>query len=89
MLEELDHDCRENDSGVSIRNNHKIEALFDESIAEFFTEFEEKLRFRNDIEIQYQYEGNGDNGKLFSVKSSITQEYLEFYFDMDICDDEG
>lgn len=89
MLEELDHDCRENDSGVSIRNNHKIEELFHESIAEFFTEFEEKLRFRNDIEITYKYEGSGDNGKLFSVKSKITQESIEFYFEMSICDSEG
>lgn len=89
MLEELDHDCRENDSGVSIRDNYKIKELFHESIVEFFTEFEEKLRFRNDIEIQCEYAGKGDNGKLFSVKSKITQERLEFYFDMSICDSEG
>lgn len=89
MLEELDHECRENDANVSIRDSYEIEELFQESIEEFLTGVEEKLRFRNDIEVITEYEGVGYNGKLFSVKSKMDDVCLEFSFDMTICDSEG
>ena len=89
MLEELDHECRENDANVSIRDSYEIEELFQESIEEFLSGIEEKLRFRNDIEVITEYEGTGYNGKLFSVKSKIDDVCLDFSFDMTICDSEG
>ena len=35
MLEEADHECRENDAGVTIRSNDEIRELFEESVEEF------------------------------------------------------
>jgi len=89
MLEELDHECRENDANVSIRDSYEIEELFRENIEVFLTGIEEKLRFRNDIEIITEYKGAGYNGKLFFIKSKIDDDCLEISFDMTIDDSEG
>lgn len=89
MLEELDHECRENDANVSIRDSSEIEELFHESLELFLDGIEEKLRFRNDVEIITEYEGTGYYGKLFSAKSHIDNTCLEFSYDMSIDDSEG
>ena len=89
MQEELDHECRENDANVSIRDSYEIEELFQDSIAQFLIDIEEKLRFRNDLHITIEYEANADNGKLFVVQSRVDEKCLEFFFDMNIIDDEG
>ena len=89
MLEELDHECRENDANVSIRDSGEIEELFQDSIAQFLTGIEEKLRFRNDLDISIEYEVNAYNGKLFVVQSRVDEKCLDFFFDMNIIDSEG
>ena len=89
MLKEVDHECRENDANVSIRDSDEIEKLFEESIDKFLDGVEEKLRFRNDIEIITEYERMGYEGKLFSVESKIDNVCLKFSFNMIICDSEG
>ncbi len=89
MLEELDHECRENDANVSIRDSYEIEYLFQDSIVLIINEIEEKLRFRNDLEMTVYYGDEEDSGKLFSIKSNIDDICLDFSYDMDIDDSEG
>ena len=89
MLEELDHECRENDANVSIRDRYEIEELFQDSITSFLSAMEENLRFRNDLEIMVHYSETENNGKLFSVKSKIDDVCLNFSYDMQIDDSEG
>lgn len=48
MLEDLDHECRENDANVSIRDRYEIEELFQDAITSFLNAVEENLRFKND-----------------------------------------
>lgn len=89
MLEELDHECRENDANVSIRDRYEIEELFQDSITSVLNKIEENLRFRNDLEMTVHYGETGDSGELFSVKSKIDDICLKFYYDMQIDDSEG
>lgn len=89
MLEELDHECRENDANVSIRDRYEIEELFQDAITSVLNEIEENLRFRNDLEMTVHYGGMGDGGELFSVKSKIDDICLNFSYVMQIDDSEG
>ncbi len=89
MLEELDHECRENDANVSIRDNDEIEELFQDCITQLLTGIEENLRFRSDLEISIEYKINAYSGDLFVVKSRVDETCLEFSYDMDIIDSEG
>lgn len=89
MLDSLDHECRENDANVSIRDTYEIEELFHESITSFLTGIEDKLRFRNDLEIIADYTEERCSGKLFSIRSRIDDTCLEFSYDMRIDDSEG
>ena len=89
MLEELDHECRENDANVSIRDSYEIEYLFQDSITSIINKIEENLRFRNDLEMTVNYGKEGNGGNLFSVKSNIDDMCLDFSYDMQIDDSEG
>lgn len=89
MLAELDHECRENDANVSIRDDYEIETLFRESINSVLAEIEEILRFRNDLEVTVDYTQNGYSRKLFSVLSRIDDIGFEFSYDMTIDNSEG
>lgn len=89
MLAELDHECRENDANVSIRDDYEIEMLFRESINSVLAEIEEILRFRNDLEVTVDYTQNGYSRKLFSVLSRIDDIGFEFSYDMTINNSEG
>lgn len=89
MLEDLDHECRENDANVSIRDRYEIEELFQDAIKSFLNAMEENLRFRNDLEIMVHYSETEGNGELFSVKSKIDDVCLNFFYDMQIDDSEG
>lgn len=55
MLKDLDHECRENDANVSIRDRYEIEELFQDAITSILNTMEENLRFRNDLEIMVHY----------------------------------
>lgn len=66
MLEELDHDCRENDSGVSIRDNYKIKELFHESIVEFL----QNLKKSFGLEMILKYNVN-------MLGKEITESYFQ------------
>ena len=89
MLEELDHECRENDANVSIRDSDEIEELFQDSIMQLLNGIEERLRFRSDLDMTIEYEANAYSGKLFVVQSRVDEQSLEFSYDMDIIDSEG
>ena len=90
MLEEADHECRENDAGVTIRSNDEIRELFEESAAEFVSAIMEELRFREDIEgdeedISLSY----DDGTLLWVQSKIDNKKLYIKYNLTIVDEEG
>lgn len=90
MLEELDHDCRENDAGVSIRSVDDIMELFEDTLSEIVTNVEDEFRFRNDIELITQDAYScGYSGEIFRVKSKIDGNELCFKFTMEINDEEG
>lgn len=90
MQEELDHECRENDANVSIRDSNEIVELFHDSLAEFITAIEENLRFRNDLDVySYAYSGVGICGSLISISSKIDGTCMDFTYDMIIDDSEG
>lgn len=90
MLEELDHECRENDANVSIKDRYEIKELFCDCLNSFVTDVEENLRFRNDVTIL------ADNklyvtttGSVMMIKSNIDDSEIKLTFDMDIDDSEG
>lgn len=89
MLEELDHECRENDAGVSIKYASEIEELFRDSMDLISTGVEEILRFRNDLDITVNYARDGYSGKMFSIISRIDETGFEFTYDMMIDSSEG
>lgn len=90
MLEVSDHECRENDSGVSIRSYSQIVDLFDESLFEITGNIQEELRFRNDISVQFLVDSLEDTtGELLIIKSNIDDTELHFSYSLDINDEEA
>lgn len=90
MMEELDHECRENDAGVTIRSKDEIQELFQESVAELVTAIIEELRFRDDIEIEEDDTNLSDlDGLLLVITSKIDECELHIRYDLTIADGEG
>lgn len=90
MLEELDHECRENDANVSIRNRFEIKFMFVDCLNSFVGDVEEHLRFRNDITISLDDSFHKSYmGSVMLIKSNIDDSVLELKFEMDIDDSEG
>lgn len=89
MLELVDHECRENDANVSIRDNYEITELFQDSISSFLTGIEDTLRFRDDLEITSSNSKGADSGELLTIKSKIDDTCLAFSYEMEIDDSEG
>lgn len=90
MMEELDHECRENDAGVNIRSKDEIKELFEECVAELVTAIMEELRFREDIEIEEEDTDLGDlAGVLLWIRSKIDECELYIKYNLTIADEEG
>lgn len=90
MREEADHDCRENDANVSIKDEDEIEGLFYDCLVSFVTEIEENLRFRNDIETVNAYDPNdGTVGSALLISSYIDDTEIELNYKMSLDPDEG
>lgn len=90
MLEELDHECRENDANVSIRNRCEIKFMFVDCLNSFVGDVEEHLRFRNDITISLDNNFHKSYmGSVMLIKSNNDDSVLELKCEMDIDDSEG
>lgn len=90
MLEEADHECRENDAGVTIRSNDEIRELFEESVEEFVTAIIEELRFREDIEVEEEdISLIDDDGPLLWVQSKVDNKELHIKYNLTIIEEEG
>lgn len=90
MLEAADHECRENDAGVSIRSEDEIRELFQESVEEFVTALTEELRFREDIEVEEEDTSlSDDEGPLLMIWSKVDQKELHIRYHLSIIDGEG
>lgn len=90
MLEELDHECRENDANVSIRTDDEIRDLFEESIFELIHAIEARFRFRSDVEIITRVTSISESrGELMSIKSRVDETELLIKYDMTLIDEEG
>lgn len=88
--EELLLEAKQNDAGVNIRNTSSIIEEFEDVIREKYVDIVEALRFREDIELsEIYFDSNKYSGLLFSVESKVTKDKLDFYYAMDINDDEG
>ena len=90
LLEELDHECKENDAHISIRSSDEIIELFEDCLSEIISDVEIGFRFRNDITIEDDdvYRGN-ESGTLFTLKSRVDDTELNFKYSMQISTDEG
>lgn len=90
MLEEADHECRENDAGVTIRSNDEIRELFEESVEEFVTAIIEELRFREDIEVEEEdISLIDDDNLLLWVQSKVDNKELHIKYNLTIIEEEG
>lgn len=88
--EELLIEAKQNDAGVTIRNANNIIEEFRIVLEEKYSDIIEALRFREDIEIgELEFDENSYSGTLFSAKSKVTNEQLDFRYAMDITDEEG
>lgn len=88
--EELLLDAKQSDAGVSIRNTDSIIEEFEDVINGKYTDIVEALRFREDIDIsEMHFDSTQYSGILFSAVSRVTKEELDFYYTMDINDEEG
>lgn len=88
--EELLLDAKQSDAGVTIRNTDSIIEEFEKVINEKYVDIVEALRFREDVDISEMYfDSTYYSGKLFSAFSKVTKEKLDFYYTMDINDEEG
>lgn len=86
----LDTDTKQNDAGVTIRDDNGIIEGFESVLEEKYTDIVEALRFREDIEIsEMKFDGNSYSGELFSATSKVTTESLDFFYSMDVVDEEG
>lgn len=87
---ELLLETKQNDACVTIRDLNRIAQQFGDVLNEKYNDIVEALRFREDIEItESLFESGNYSGKLFSAVSKVTNEQLDFYYSMDINDDEG
>lgn len=83
-------ETKQNDSGIEIRDNSRIIALFKDVLLETSIDITDALRFREDISINtMDYDYNNLEGKLFSARSKVTNQQLDFFYSMKINDEEG
>lgn len=88
MMEECEHENKENDAGVCIRTDDEIYDMLSYAVGEVISFLSENLCFREDIEIQTgkYYE---DGQSAFEVVSKITEEKIDITVEFEVCDDEG
>lgn len=87
---ELLIETKQNDSGITIRNRNRIISVFEEALEEKFVDVEEALRFRQDIELsRIGFDCDRCSGILFSANSKFYNKKLDFFYSVDINEDEG
>ena len=85
-----EHECKERDAHVSIRDFHEISALFGDSLTEIVNQAEEIFHFRSDIEIETTNDIDWtEAGELMSVQSRVDGTQLPFTYKMSVNDEEG
>lgn len=79
----------ESEAGVEIREAEKIIELYDKYLCEFHTEFQNNLRFRNDVDIgDYTNIDNSEKtGVLFVVEYKISKETARICYEFESIDD--
>lgn len=83
-------ETKQNDSGIEIRDNSRIIALFKDVLLETSINITDALRFREDISINtMDIDYNNLGGALFSARSKVTNQQLDFFYSMKINDEEG
>lgn len=83
-------ETKQNDSGIEIRDNSRIIALFKDVLLETSIDITDALRFREDISINtMDIDYNNLGGALFSARSKVTNQQLDFFYSMKINDEEG
>ena len=83
-------ETKQNDSGIEIRDNSRIIALFKDVLLETSIDITDALRFREDISINtMDIDYNNFGGALFSARSKVTNQQLDFFYSMKINDEEG
>ena len=88
--EELLMEAKQNDAGITIRNISNIIDEFEDVLIEKYDDIVEALRFREDLEIsELEFCSDNYSGMLFSVVSKVNDKRLDFYYSIDINDDEG
>lgn len=81
---------KQDDTGVTIRNTESIIKLFEDIIIYRYSDITDALRFREDIEFtEMKFDPNKSSGKLFSAISKVTNQRLDFYYYMEVDDEEG
>lgn len=88
MLDECEHENKENDAEVCIRIDNEIRELLSDAVGEVISFLSENLCFREDIEIQTG-EYDGDKQLAFEVTSKINDEVINITVEYEICDEEG
>lgn len=85
-----EHECKERDAHVSIRDYDEIRGLFGDSLWEIVNQLEEVFHFRRDIEIEGTHDTDrAETGELMSVQSKVDGTLLLFTYNMSIIDEEG
>ena len=89
MQKEIEHECKENDANVSIRDLYEIKELFQESLTILSTNVEEEMRFRCDAEIVSSYKDFAETGEFVLVRSKIDGKELQLKYEMTMFETEG
>ncbi len=90
MYQELLLEAKQNDAGITIRSANTIVDKFEDILIQKYDDIVEALRFREDLEVSnMEFSSKNYSGALFSVVSKVTEERLDFYYSMDVNDDEG
>lgn len=89
MQKEIEHECKENDANVSIRDLYEIKELFQESLLILLTNVEEEMRFRYDAEIVSSYKDFAETGEFVLVRSKIDGKELQLKYEMTMFETEG
>jgi|GEM_PF-681578 len=79
----------ESETGVKIRNSNEIIDMYNECLYQFHSEFQESLRFRNDLEIGDYSDISFENstGKLFEIRYKINNEIANVNYSIESIDE--
>lgn len=83
-------EVKQSEAGVNIRTINGIIEEFETVLTESYMDIVEALRFRDDIEIsRMNFDSTKYSGMLFYVVSRVSKKTINFYYSMEINDEEG